>query len=108
IKFFLNAVIETAEKGQHTFNQILNLRNEINKKLLTFGRRAENANKLIQYLFQQPFVNVNEVSEHLDVSTPTANRLINDFEELGLLKETTGYERNRIFFFDRYYQIFLE
>ncbi|MDR8394456.1 Fic family protein [Aliifodinibius sp. S!AR15-10] len=108
VKFFLNAVIETAEKGKQTFNQILELRNDINGKLLSLGQRAENGNKLINYLFQQPFVNVNEVSEYLDVSTPTANRLINDFEELGLLKETTGYERNRIFFFDRYYNIFRE
>src|SRR5699024_3136450 len=108
VKFFLNAVIQTAQKGQKTFNQILDLRNDINDKLITLGRRAENGNKLINYLFEQPFVNVNEVSDYLDVSTPTANRLINDIEEIALLKETTSYERNRIFFFARYYQIFLE
>lgn len=108
IKFFLNAVIETSSKAQGTFDKILKLRNEINSKLITLGSRAENGDKLIKYLFQQPFVTVNEVSDFLEVTHPTANKLIRDFQDLGLLEEMTGHQRNRIFSFARYYKIFLE
>ncbi len=108
IKFFLNAVIETSSKAQRTFDKILKLRNEINSKLITLGSRAENGDKLIKYLFQQPFVTVNEVSDYLEVTHPTANKLIGDFQDLGFLEEMTGHQRNRIFSFARYYKIFLE
>jgi hypothetical protein len=37
VKFFLTAVIETAERGQRTFQSILALRNELGSKMVTLG-----------------------------------------------------------------------
>jgi hypothetical protein len=40
------------------------------------------------------------------VNPSTALRLIEDFIKLGILKELTGYKRNRVFVFERYLQLF--
>jgi Fic family protein len=51
IKFFLTSIIKTAEKGQQTFKDILDLRDKIDGKIISLGRKAENARKLIMHLY---------------------------------------------------------
>jgi hypothetical protein len=41
-----------------------------------------------------------------DLSPKAANDLIAKFVELGVLKEATGYQRNRIFVFKSYLDLF--
>lgn len=50
---------------------------------------------------------VGEVSKALDLSAPTANALVAEFERLGLLREMTGFARNRVFAFETYLKLFL-
>lgn len=47
-----------------------------------------------------------QIAELLAVHPSTANRLINDFVQLGILKERTGHKRNRIYIFEEYVQLF--
>lgn len=51
-------------------------------------------------------VTVADVMANLDVTKQTANALIKDFYNLGILKEQTGYKPNRIFVFDEYLRLF--
>ncbi|MCK5818201.1 MAG: Fic family protein [Psychromonas sp.] len=67
IRFFLSAVIETANSGKQTFIEILALRQEIDGVILSYGKRAENAQLLINYLYNKPAVTVNNVSEKLAI-----------------------------------------
>jgi len=46
------------------------------------------------------------VMTQLKVTKQTANTLIKDFDNLGILKEQTGYKRNRIFVFEEYLRLF--
>lgn len=106
IKFFLNAVIETAKKGALTFERIIELREQYNGKILSLGGKAETAAKLLKHLYSKPRMNVNEISKILGVSYVTANDLSKDFEKLGLFKETTGHSRNRIYELHQYLELF--
>lgn len=106
INFFLDAVIETAASSKQTFQQIMALRNDLESQMVTLGRRAENARALLLRLYQQPVVNGKMVAELLDVTPRSANRLIDQFVSLGILKELTGYQRNRLFVFEKYMQLF--
>jgi Fic family protein len=107
IKYFLVAVIETSEKGIQSFRKILGIRERIEgKKLLSLGKRITKARVLINYLYRKPIINVKEVEELLSITTKPANAIINEFENLGILKEITGYKRNRLFLFEEYYNLF--
>lgn len=48
-----------------------------------------------------------QVAKTLNIHASTANRLLNDFVNLNILKELTGYKRNRIYAFDKYMKLFL-
>ena len=106
IKFFLVAVISTAEKGQETFRNILALKNEVDGQIVSLGRRAENARNLLLHLYQRPLINANSVARLLDLTPRAANALIKDLESLGILKEMTGFKRNRLFMFEKYMHLF--
>jgi Fic family protein len=106
IKFFLNAVIETSEKGKQTFGDILKLKNNVDNKIVTLNRRARNGRHLMQLLYRQPLVRVNDVVEFLDISAKSANLLINEVIGLGILEEVTGQRRNRLFSFTEYVNLF--
>ncbi len=107
-RFFLQAVISTAEHGKLTFQRILSLRQETDKQIVTLGRRAENGRRLIMYLYGKPSVSVNSVMGILEIKVNPARQLIDACQNLGILKEITGHKRNRIFVFRRYLDIFME
>ena len=52
VRFFLNGVAETAEKGRDTFRKILAMRMELEEQLSGMGRRATNARHLLNLLFR--------------------------------------------------------
>ena len=106
IKFFLEAVIVTANNGAQTFQNILALKQEMDALIVGFGKKAHNASKLIEFLYQRPIISISEIIEPLEISKPTANTLVKEFEAKGILKEITGYERNKLFVFDRYLTIY--
>jgi len=106
IRFFLQAVISTANNGKKTFEEILALKQEMDNKVLTFGKKAHNASKLIEYLYQKPIVNLSDVVDVLEVSKPTANNLLKEFESKQILEEVTGYQRNKHYAFEKYLEIY--
>ena len=106
VKFFLSAVIETASKGKETFQSILQLRQEMDTLVLGMGRRAENAQQLLNQLYKRPSTTVQDVSELLEISPTAATNLIKQFEIDDVLREITGYQRNRVYLFERYITLF--
>lgn len=107
IKFFLVGVIETSKGSIQVFKDIIALKNIIEtEKLPKLGSKIENAQKLIIYLYQLPIIDSKQVSELLEVSASTANRLIKELIKLEILSELTGYKRNRKFMFKEYFEIF--
>lgn len=107
VRFFLTGVAETAIKGRDTFQKVLALRTKTEARMHELGRRGKTGLALLQRLYRQPVVTVADVGQELGVSIPTANGLVADFERLGVLKELTGYARNRVFAFETYLDLFV-
>lgn len=107
VRFFLAGVLEIARKGAGVFRSILTLRAETTDMCMTLGKRAPNARKALDTLYRRPIVMAKDIETELGVATTTANRLIQDFVELGVLKEVTGQSRYRLFVFDRYLNLFV-
>lgn len=106
VKFFLSAIIETAGKGKATFTGILELRQEVDHLAFGYGKRAENVQKLLKHLYRRPAVTASQVSDLLGVTHQTASALLNKMVDDNMLSEITGYQRNRIFVFERYMRLF--
>lgn len=107
-RFFLTGVIETARKGIATFDGILNLQKDVDDRVRQLGRRAGNAAKVIHYLYRRPLIDAAGVSEAAEVSMPTAYKLLEDLERLGIIREMTGAQRGRTYLFHDYLALFVE
>ncbi|MGB8193838.1 MAG: Fic family protein [Chitinophagaceae bacterium] len=107
LKFFLVGIIETSKIATDTFNRIITLREKLEKEtIVNLGKKIPNAKALLTYLYSKPVVTVTDVINNLGTTKPTASSLINDFYSLGILKEQTGFRRNRIFVFADYLKLF--
>ena len=107
LQFFLEGVIETAQDSIKTFENIIALRDKIERELLpALGKKQMDALELIKCLYREPIMDGSQIAERMNVHASTANRMINDFVNLGLLRELTGYKRNRIYIFEPYVKLF--
>lgn len=106
ITFFLTAVIETAKKGKKTFENIIELRKKYEKHIMKFGKRIKLTHELLLKLFSSPAITVAGIAKQLNISVSAANTLANMMEKAGILKEVTGFSRNRVFILYEYVQLF--
>ncbi len=106
LKFFLVGVAQTAEQSKRTFEGIIRLRSECEQKAMLMGKRARKALKLLTSLYSQPIVSASAIAALLDITSQSANALARAFEDAGILLETTGYKRNRLFAFKDYIELF--
>ena len=106
IIFFLSGIADTAQHGIEIFQEIISLRQEYEERILTLGSRAKNAHKLLRSMFAQPIVNANWATGELGMAFSSASLLLKSLTELGILKETTGFSRNRLFVLEKYLNLF--
>lgn len=107
LKFFLTGVIQTGENGVATLHRIIELKTAIEReKIMTMGKRAKQGAALLQALFSQPVMTVKDVQQATGLSPKAANDLAQVFLAAGILTETTGYQRNRVFSFEEYLMLF--
>lgn len=106
IKFFLRGIVQVGNAATETARHILRLREEHRELVRNRIKGTANALRLLECLFEQPIVSARRAADLLGVSFPTANSLISQFVEHGILQETTGSSRNRLFAYRRYLDLF--
>ncbi|QYS89749.1 Fic family protein [Flavobacterium davisii] len=105
-KFFLVGIIETAKKGISTFDSILKLQKEVDLKIQKLGSRANKANTLLNYLYQHPMIEAQKAREITGLSSPSVYKLLEELENLQIIKEITGSKRGKLYLFKDYTQLF--
>ena len=105
-KFFLTGIVQTADNSIKTFDAILQLEKQTNEKIKALGKRMIKAQAVINYLYQQPIVNAQKVQTIIGSKTASAYTLLEDLERMEIVKETTGFQRNRIYVFEYYLKLF--
>ncbi|HKX66065.1 MAG TPA: Fic family protein [Intrasporangium sp.] len=103
VRFFLTGVAETAEEATRTAGAIVALRD---RHRAVVRRLGANGLSLLDLLYGNPLVNGRLVTESLGVSAPTAHKLLQSFEDSGILVEITGYRRNRLFRYSPFLALF--
>ena len=108
IKYFLEGVSQTAENSAQTLKKIIELKTDLEKnKLRSLGKRTKTANEFLYFLFHSPVITSTALQKKMKITAKPANSLIDAFIGLNILKERTGYSRNRIFVFDKYVELFM-
>jgi Fic family protein len=106
LKFFLRGVREVSESATATVRAILEVR-EAHRRLLAEGDQGSLlALRLLDRLFEQPVTTIRLVEKYLECAYVTAAKLVERFEELGLLREVTGQRRNRRYRYEPYLALF--
>ncbi len=106
LRFFLRGIFEVSQGATKTARAILTLRDEHRQLISDVLGNTTNGLHLLDFLFRRPLVTVRMVEEELNSSYVTANKLVTQFEELGLLNETTGFQRNRRYRYEPYLRLF--
>ncbi len=109
LAFFLGGATTVSREATKTAAAILRMREQFRTKITDgLGRAAGNGHRVMDKLFDHPVVTVAAVREWLDVTAAAANTLVDRLVKVGLLREITGYARNRRFRFDPYLKLFEE
>ncbi len=107
VRFFLNGLTETANRGQVVFQAILKLRARVEKDVITLKARAQNANQALELLYRKPIISAADLGKELKVSTPTAHKMVDSLVDLNILKEITNQQRGRLYVFHDYFNLFV-
>ncbi|MEK7295172.1 MAG: Fic family protein, partial [Actinomycetota bacterium] len=75
-------------------------------QIMDLGRRAKVAHDLLLHSFSMPAFRVSDASRYLKVSNTAANTLVGEMARIGIIKEVTGFSRNRIFVLHEYLKLF--
>lgn len=106
--FFLFGIEETARNSAAVFRGILDLKQRVEGDILPrySAKKLENARKLIRYLYSQPVLDMKRATEIIDGTGNTAAALIKELVAHQLLVEVTGRQRDRLFAFHPYLDLF--
>ena len=105
LRFYLLGVARTAEEATRSARAINELR-EQHRALLGEHRMRSNGFALLDRLFESPVLTVRLAEQQLQVTYPTANKLIHDFNSMGILDEISGRDQNRLFRYSKYLNLF--
>jgi len=106
LKFFLRGVYEVSQEATQTARNILSLREQQRQTISEKLGGGASGLRLLDYLFEQPIVTVRMVQRTLGCSYATANKSVNQFTEARILREVTGWQRNRRYRFEPYLALF--
>ncbi len=104
-EFFLEGVRQTADDSALMAHQILTLFAQDKKVIEGLRRPAASALLVYQYMQRNPIVSIPTIAGKMEISEPTVAKSIGHLQKLGILKETTGKMRRRIFVYDKYLEI---
>lgn len=96
LRFFLRGVSEQARHSFARMKRLEALRTEFQESVLT-ARNPQRMGAVVDFVFAHPIVSIRQVADELSIPFKTASAYVEKLAQAGLLRETTGFTRNRIF-----------
>ena len=107
VKFFLKAVIYTAQSAKKKFQLVTEYVREVETKALTLGGRPDNVLKVVRAFYDNPVLSANQISHITGIKKGTVENTINRLFDAGIIGEVTGYSRNRMFILYDYLKLYV-
>ncbi len=108
LDFFLEGVEQIASNAVSTAKSLLSLFQQDEQSIQTLGRSASTTLRVFRMLSERPLVTLNLISELTGLSFPAASKSMQQLETLGIVREITGQQRNRVFAYQQYLSILNE
>lgn len=108
LEFFLEGVAETATNAADAAQRAYRLIAADRRKLGNTGKSAGTTLKLLDHLQAQPLTTIRAAAQAAALSIPTVTKALAICETLGIVSETTGRRRDRVFVYRRYLDLLAE
>ena len=102
LAFFLECLATAADDGVRVAQAIHALLGNDRRRLAAHDRATVAAFRLLDHLPANPMVTVPRASRLLGTTAPPARKAIELLEQLGVLRETTGKKRDRVYAYHDY------
>ncbi len=105
IKFFLKAVIVSAKDAVDKIKLLSELHDLNIAKIEELGRARIPTRTVFEYLEKSPIIEISKTARELGLSYNTVLGAVKRLDKLGIVEETTGKLRNRIFSYVEYLDV---
>ncbi len=105
VMFFLDGVAVTSRQGFETAQRLLRLFEAHESKIEGLGRSTASVLRLHSDLKRHPLLSVPVAAKRLGLSQPTVQSAVASLQDLGIVKETTGRQRGRLYSYTEYLAI---
>ena len=102
LDFFADAVIETAQVAVETARSLARLAETDRQRINTLGRSAGSALRVQQAMLENPVVSSGQLVEKTGMTAATVNAVLLRLEQLGVVSELSGQQRNRLYSYTAY------
>jgi Fic family protein len=105
LDFFLQGVRDTADQATHTAVEIDRLFRDDTKAIERLGRATPSAMVIHQIAQGNPILSIRHVTQETGLSFPTASAAIQRLVAAGIVHESSGKRRDRLFVYTKYLDI---
>lgn len=102
VKFFLQAIMESAEDATATIDELIALHDANVSVISKLGRAAKNVMLVFNYLESNPIIEIRKTSEALGITFNTTSSAVNRLVDADILVQTSNNSRNRTFAYEAY------
>ena len=96
LRFFLRGISLQAQDGVFRMTRLQGIRTQY-ESLIQADRNAARMKAVIDFLFSRPILSIKQLEDALGIPYMAAKRYVEKLVDAGVLLETTGYARNRVF-----------
>ncbi|WP_235013506.1 Fic family protein [Spiribacter roseus] len=108
LDFFLEGVQVTATGAVDTADRLVTLFREDAQQIQNLGRASANTLRVFDALRSRSVASIKDLRRRSDLSAPTVGRAVDALEEMGVVDEITGRQRDRVYVYRRYLNILNE
>lgn len=101
LEFFLEGIVFTAEQAAETAAKLRQLFREDRMRIQGLGRASGTAIQVHDYLQANPVSAIRNIASGISKTLPAVTQALANLQQLGIVNETTGRHRNRIFVYQR-------
>jgi len=102
LDFFAEAVIATATQGMEIIEAISKQVQQDREKIQVLARSAKSALQIHQAMLRHPIITSSRLKGETGLTDATINAALRKLQGLGIVEETTGQKRNRLFSYHAY------